>query len=90
MAEWIDSLALALEVQPPTAEETKRLLAASREVAHRAERKATPLSTYMLGLCVGERVSHGADRGVAFEDAIQTMLGLLPEAAADGPSEQTE
>jgi hypothetical protein len=90
MAEWIDSLALAFEVQPLTDEEARQLLAASREVAHRSERKVTPLSTYLLGLCVGERISHGADRGAAFDEAIHQMLGLLPEAPPDGPGEQTE
>jgi hypothetical protein len=90
VAEWIDSLAEALGVDPLTAEETQRLLAASREVAHRAERRITPLSTFLLGMGVSERMSNGASREDAFEEALHEALDLLPPGAAERQNEQTE
>ena len=52
--EWVDRLAAELRLDPLSAHENEHLLTASREVAHRVERKATPLAMYVLGLSVGK------------------------------------
>ena len=80
MAEWIDRLAEGMGVQTVSAAETERLLRASREVAHRVERKLTPLATFLLGLAVATRTAQGASRETAFEDALDALLRRLPEA----------
>ena len=42
--EWVDGLATDLHLKALSAHEHEHLLTASREVAHRIERKATPLA----------------------------------------------
>jgi uncharacterized protein DUF6457 len=84
MSEWIDELASRLELDPLSGTETKRALASSREVAHRVERRITPLSTYLVGLAVGRAMSQGEERDAAFARALGTLESLLPEAPPDG------
>ena len=50
MSGWIDDLAGALDLDPLTASETDRLLRMARDVAHRVERKGTPLASFLLGM----------------------------------------
>jgi Domain of unknown function (DUF6457) len=90
MADWIDSLARELGVDPLTPDETQRLLEASREVAHRTERRITPLSTFLLGMGVNERIRAGARRDLAFDQVLNEVTALLPEAPSDGRDGQTE
>jgi uncharacterized protein DUF6457 len=75
--EWVDRLAAELHLDALSAHEKEHLLSASREVAHRIERKATPLAMYVLGLSVG---SQAADRkrDDAIEDAVHALLLRLP------------
>ena len=80
--EWIDRLAEALGLEGPDPEQTARLLSAAREVAHRVERKTTPLATYVLGMSVTTRVAEGATPAAAFDDALSALLGMLPDAPA--------
>src|SRR5207247_2458873 len=54
MTEWIDGFAEELGIGPLSASETERLLSAARDVAHRVERRITPLSTFLLGMAVAE------------------------------------
>ena len=87
MDEWIDRLATAFGVETLTASETTRLLSASREVAHRVERKITPLATFLVGMAVGKRLAEGASREVAFGDVLEAMIHRLPPAPTeDGAS----
>ena len=48
MDAWIDRLAKALDEDPLTDAETTRLLGSARDVAHRVERKITPLAAFLL------------------------------------------
>jgi len=80
MTDWIDRLAEGMGVQTVSAAERERLLRASREVAHRVERKLTPLATFLLGLAVATRTAQGASRETAFDDALDSLLRRLPEA----------
>ena len=65
---WIDSLE-GLGEPPISAQETDRLLRISRDVAHRVERKATPLAAFLAGVAVGSGVARGSGREAAFDDA---------------------
>ena len=80
---WIDRLAEGLGDDPLTREEVNDLLAAAREIAHRVERKITPLATFLLGSSVGRAMREGATREEALRHALETTEGLLP-ARPDG------
>jgi hypothetical protein len=74
---WIDGLAAELHLDALSAHENEHLLSASREVAHRVERKATPLAMYVIGLSVGSQLA-GRKRDDAIEDAIHALWLRLP------------
>jgi Domain of unknown function (DUF6457) len=74
--EWVDRLAEELHLDALSAHEKEHLLSASREVAHRVERKATPLAMYVIGLSVGTQVDRKRDD--AIEDAVHALLLRLP------------
>jgi len=76
--EWVDRLAAELHVEALSTHERDHLLEASREVAHRVERKATPLAMYVVGLSVGAQMGE-RKRDDAIEDAIHALLLRLPE-----------
>ncbi len=82
MDDWIDRLALELGEEPLTASETEELLQVARDVAHRVERRITPLSTFLLGAAVGRQLAGGQGRGAALARALGTLRPLLPEAPA--------
>lgn len=82
--DWVDRLAAALDQDPLSGQEVDRLLSASRDVAHRVERKATPLTAYLVGLAVGRGVAQGASREAAFGDALDAVLVRLPETPQGG------
>jgi hypothetical protein len=81
--DWVDRLAEALEQEPLSGLGVDRLLRTSRDVAHRVERKATPLTAYLVGLAVGRGVAQGASRGAALCDALDAVWVRLPEAPPD-------
>ena len=78
MEGWIDELAAALGEEPLTREEASDLLGAARDVAHRVERKITPLAAFLLGSSVGRATSGGSTRAEALRRALETPEGLLP------------
>jgi hypothetical protein len=80
MTEWIDGFAETLGIEPLSVPETERLLGAARDVAHRVERRITPLSTFLLGIAVAEGMSKGATRDAAMDDTLATLGRALPEA----------
>jgi len=84
MQSWIDQLAEALGEKPTTAGETSEILTVARDVAHRVERKLTPVSTYLLGLAVGRRLADGADRRSALDERAARLRAVLPEAPEEG------
>jgi Domain of unknown function (DUF6457) len=75
---WIDELARTLGEEPLTAAETAELLDAARDVAHRVERKMTPLSTFVVGCAVGRLVANGADRTETLSSVVSRLETLLP------------
>jgi len=80
MGEWIEELAAAVGQPPLSDDETTELLRATREVAHRVERRATPLAAFLLGLDVAGRTAAGATRGSAIAASIADLGRLLPAA----------
>lgn len=83
MSDWTDRLAQTLGVAPIGTEQQALLLHASREIAHRIERKETPLSTFLLGVAAGARMSAGADVSAALREVVDLMLALLPPEAPE-------
>jgi hypothetical protein len=84
MDAWIDRLAAALGQEPLTDAETTRLLGSARDVAHRVERKITPLAAFLLGSATRGGMAGGASRGEALASALATMEGLLPPEPPGG------
>lgn len=86
MQDWLDRLAETLGEPPLSEAETIRLLAASREVAHRVERKTTPLAAFLLGAAVGRGLAVGADRAETLETVFAKLEGLLPGRPGESAS----
>jgi hypothetical protein len=84
MEAWIDQLAEALGEDTLSEVETALLLGIARDVAHRVERKVTPLASFLLGCAAGRSMAGGARRADAMAAAMDTVKGLLPEAPAQG------
>ena len=82
---WIDELAAELGEDPLTQDEVVRLLGAARDVAHRVERKTTPLAAFLLGTAIGRAEGSGMDRPRATADVFETLERVLPEARPDAP-----
>lgn len=80
MESWIDQLAEALGEDTLSELETAQLLVVARDVAHRVERRVTPLASFLLGSAVGRSMAGGASRADAMTAAMDTVRGLLPEA----------
>ena len=86
--EWIDGLAGELAQEALSEEETATLLAAARSVAHRVERRVTPLSAFLLGCAVGQGLQDGtATRWELVQETIGQLESLLPP---ESPPDQTE
>ena len=85
----LDQLAQALGVHATTPTETAEILTIAREVAHTVERRITPVSTFLLGLSVQERVGAGATRADALAAAIADLRSAMP-APPDRPNEPAE
>ncbi|MEX0990954.1 MAG: DUF6457 domain-containing protein [Actinomycetota bacterium] len=86
MADWTDTLAEALHRDPLDSRDTNRLLLAAKDVAHRVERKQTPLAAFLVGEFVGYRMTEGASRMDALTEAMTQLHGLLPESS---PSDES-
>ncbi len=84
MESWIDQLAEALGEDTLSELETAQLLGIARDVAHRVERKITPLASFLLGSAVGRGMAGGASRSDAMTAAMDTVRGLLPQAPPEG------
>ena len=78
MERWMDELADALDAERLSKDEVARLLGVARDVAHRVERKVTPLATFLLGQAVGRSEASGTERSVALDQVIETTSSLLP------------
>ena len=87
MDAWIDRLAAALGEDPLTEAETTRLLGSARDVAHRVERRITPLAAFLLGSATGRGLAGGASRDVALASALEILEGLLPNEPDEGSND---
>ena len=76
--DWIDELASTLGEEPLTPSDRNALLGAARDVAHRVERKITPLSTFLLGEAAGRAQASGASRDEALRSALEQLASLIP------------
>jgi hypothetical protein len=83
MDNWLDELARSLGEEPLTSTETARLLDAARDVAHRVERKMTPLSAFVMGCAVGRKIADGADRCGATDEVLNQLEAALPPEAPE-------
>ena len=83
MDRWLEELAAALGVEPLAREETGALLRATREVAHRVERKDAPLAAFLLGTAVGRRAAGPAPRKEALAEVLEQLEATLPEPPSD-------
>jgi Domain of unknown function (DUF6457) len=81
MNNWIDELAREVGEQPLTAAEMEQLLDTARDVAHRVERKMTPVSAFVIGCAVGRKLASGADRAEALSATVRKLESLLPPEA---------
>lgn len=84
--DWLDDYAGALGASGFSDEERRGLLHLAREVAHRTQRVNAPLSTYLAGRFVAERVRDGAEPGEAVREAVLLAEARLPEASPDEPA----
>ena len=83
MDNWLDELARTLGEQPLTAAETAELLDTARDVAHRVERKFTPLSTFVIGCAVGRQLADGADRTQTLGEMLRRVQATIPPETND-------
>ena len=79
MSEWTERLAEALTVEPLGPEDEIRLLDASREIAHRVERRDTPPSAFLMGLAVGSMIATGTPRDEAIDRAFEDLARIMPD-----------
>ena len=84
MEKWIVQLARTLGEEPLTPEETTRLLDVARDVAHRVERKMTPLAAFMVGCAVGRELASGAGRIETLSETLSQLEATLPPETSQG------
>jgi hypothetical protein len=77
--DWTDEIARLLGVDPLEDEQIDRLLHVARDVAHRTERRITPLAAFLMGVAV-ERRSTAAGASTAFADVLDEVETALPAA----------
>jgi hypothetical protein len=82
---WIDQLAEALGEEPLDGAEITLLLSAARDIAHRVERRTTPLAAFLLGTAAGRATAVGTSRDAALRSGLGTVRLLLPEAEPGEP-----
>ena len=75
---WLERYAAALQVSPLTEDEVAALLDLARDVAHGAERRFAPLSTFLAGVAAGQG-DPGA-RAASLRDAVRSAEDLLEDA----------
>ena len=83
MENWIDELARTLGEEPLTPAETTRLLDAAHDVAHRVERKMTPLATFMVGCALGRELAGGAGRTETLSTTLSRLEAALPPETSE-------
>jgi uncharacterized protein DUF6457 len=86
MNEWLDRLAEALEEPRISPDELGAVLKLARDVAHGVERRFAPVSTFLLGVSVGQRTATGVAREEAVSAAVRAVRGLVPEEGETSPA----
>ena len=74
--EWIDEVARALEVDPSVVD-VDSLLRLARDVAHGVERRAAPLTTFVVGYAAGARAAD-AEAGAALAQVVRDICPPPP------------
>ena len=87
MESWIDQLAEALEEEPLGGAEITLLLGAARDVAHRVERRSTPLAAFLLGAAAGRAAAAGTPRDAALRAGLGAVRLLLPDDPPAGDAD---
>ena len=88
MNEWLNELADGLGEPRITGQELGEVLKIARDVAHEVERRFAPVSAFLIGVAVGQRVlSEGTSREEAFRSAVAATRELLPQKVEPAPSE---
>ena len=87
MNEWLNELADGLGEPRISAQELGEVLKIARDVAHEVERRFAPVSAFLIGVAVGQRVAEGTSREEAFRSAVATARDLLPQKVEPAPSE---
>jgi hypothetical protein len=85
MKKWIDELARTLGEEPLTPAETTQLLDVARDVAHRVERKMTPIAAFMVGCAVGRELESGARRKETLSRTLGRIKAALPPETSEQP-----
>jgi hypothetical protein len=76
--DWLVGLAEGLDTAALSPREEQELLSVAREVAHRVERRITPLAAFLIGAAVGEREATGRSRAEALREALEIVSARLP------------
>jgi hypothetical protein len=87
--DWLDEYAEALShpggPELGVDEEERRVvLRLARQVAHRTERVMAPLSTFLAGMFVADRVREGIDQKEATREVLRVAEGMLPPEPPPG------
>jgi hypothetical protein len=87
--DWLDEYAEALShpggPELGVDEEGRRaVLKLARQVAHRTERVMAPLSAFLAGMFVADRVREGIDQIEATREALRVAEGMLPQGPRPG------
>ena len=80
---WLDAFAEALGEPPVDRAAIGAMLRLSRDVAHGAERKLAPVSTFVAGLHVGRRTAEGASADEALAEVQGAAANLLSQQPLD-------
>jgi hypothetical protein len=82
--DWLEKLAEDLQVEELSSEESARILSIARQVAHRVERRITPLAAFLIGTAVGAGDADGLTRSQTLDNAIRTVEASLPPEEGEG------
>lgn len=80
MEAWMKALTERLGVPELSHDDQLGMLQLTRDIAHRVERRAVPLTAVAIGMAVAQRTAAGEDQAAALAQARATVEELLPEA----------
>jgi Domain of unknown function (DUF6457) len=82
MDRWIDEVAAAFGEEPLGAEQVDAILDAARDVAHRVERRLTPVAAFLAGEAAGRARVTGTSQAEAVAQSLARLGELLPPEGA--------